>query len=241
MPPERRETRPVRQSSIVNCKRIRTFPALAGINHQMVITDDRLEPATERDLLARAREGDARAFWLLTQPLQARLLRQATALSGDLTAAEDLVSETLVEAWQSLPRYEGRCRFSTWLYSILMHRWHKAIRRARSRPISLAWLPFFRGWELQQQQQALVSSEPSPAEAASRKELFSQVRRCLEALPKKHRQVLWLRFFEDASLPDMAVVLGCSIGTVKSRLHHALDKLRRMKLNLPDLKGDQPL
>jgi RNA polymerase sigma-70 factor (ECF subfamily) len=206
----------------------------------MVITDDRFEPATERDLLAGARAGEAQAFWLLTEPLQARLLRQATALSGDVSAAEDLVSETLVEAWQSLPRYQERCRFSTWLYSILMHRWHKALRRARSRPISLAWLPFVRERELHQQQQAIATSEASPAEALSRKELFGQVRRCLEALPEKHRQIIWLRFFEDASLPDMALVLGCSIGTVKSRLHHALEKLRTMKLNLPDLKGDQP-
>jgi RNA polymerase sigma-70 factor (ECF subfamily) len=206
----------------------------------MVIADERLEPATERDLLALARAGEAQAFWLLTEPLQARLLRQATALSGDISTAEDLVSETLVEAWQSLPRYQERCRFSTWLYSILMHRWHKAIRRARSRPVSLAWLPFFRERELQQQQQIIAAAEASPAEAASQKELFAQVRRCLEALPEKHRQVVWLRFFEDASLPDMAVVLDCSLGTVKSRLHHALEKLRKMKLNLPDLKGDQP-
>jgi RNA polymerase sigma-70 factor, ECF subfamily len=207
----------------------------------MVSTDDCLEPATERELLAHARAGDAQAFWLLTEPLQARLLRQATALSGDVSTAEDLVAETLVEAWQSLPRYQERCRFSTWLYSILMHRWHKSIRRARSRPISLAWLPFVRGRELEQQQQTIASSEASPADAASQKELCAQVRRCLEALPEKHRQVVWLRFFEDASLPDIAVVLGCSLGTVKSRLHHALEKLRQMKLNLPDLKGDQPL
>jgi RNA polymerase sigma-70 factor, ECF subfamily len=205
----------------------------------MVTADGCLETATEPDLLARARGGDAQAFWLLTEPLQLRLLRQATALTGDESAAEDLVSETLVEAWQSLPRYQERCRFSTWLYSILMHRWHKAIRRARSRPLSLAWLPWVDQQKLQQPEEILVSSEASPADAASQKELFSQVRRCLEALPEKHRQVIWLRFFEDASLPDMALVLDCAMGTVKSRLHHALEKLRQMKLNLPGLSGDQ--
>jgi len=85
----------------------------------MVITDDLLEPATEQGLLARACAGDAQAFWLLTEPLQPRLLRQATALCGDVSTAEGLVSETLVEAWQGLPRYRNLCRFSTWLYSIL--------------------------------------------------------------------------------------------------------------------------
>ena len=60
-------------------------------------------------------------------------------------------------------------------------------------------------------------------------------------LPDKHRQIMLLRFFEDASLPDMAAVLGCSVGTVKSRLHHALEKLRKMKMNLSELKGDKQL
>ena len=166
---------------------------------------------------------------------------EAKAVSGDVSTAEDLVAETLVEAWQSLPRYQKLCRFSTWLYSILMHRWHKSVRRAHCRPLSLAWLPFVRERELRQQQQTIASAEASPADAASQKELFSQVRRCLEALPEKHRQIIWLRFFEDASLPDMAAVLSCSLGTVKSRLHHALGKLRQMKLNLPDRQGDQSL
>ena len=60
-------------------------------------------------------------------------------------------------------------------------------------------------------------------------------------LPEKHREIIRLRFFEDASLPDMALILGCSVGTVKSRLHHALEKLRKMKMNLPDTKGHPSL
>ena len=72
-------------------------------------------------------------------------------------------------------------------------------------------------------------------------ETGGRLRQSLESLPDKHRQVIPLRFFEDASLPDMAVVLDCSVGTVKSRLHHALEKLRKMKMNLPELKGDKQL
>src|SRR5438034_10321827 len=101
----------------------------------MVITSDRSEPATEPELLSRAREGDAPAFCLLIEPLQARLLRQAVALCHDLSSADDLVSETLVEAWKSLSRYDETCRLSTWLYSILLHRHQQAVRRARWRPL----------------------------------------------------------------------------------------------------------
>ena len=204
----------------------------------MVITDDPSEQSDSRELLARACEGEAEAFCRLTEPLQARLLRQAVALASDVGAAEDLVSETLVEAWKSLPRYNQACRLSTWLYAILLHRHWKAIRRARCRPISLAWLPFFERQNLQDRQDNLPSSELPPAEAMAQNETAARLRECLELLPEKHRQVILLRFFEDASLPDMAAALGCSVGTVKSRLYHALEKLRKMKMNLSDLKGD---
>src|SRR5947207_14557682 len=106
----------------------------------MVITDDPVEESVGPDLLLSAREGDAEAFCLLIKPLQTRLLRQATALCGDVTAAEDLVAETLVEAWKSVVRYDDTCRFSTWLYAILLHRYQKSVRRSRSRPRSLSWL-----------------------------------------------------------------------------------------------------
>lgn len=205
----------------------------------MVITDDPPERSASRELLSRACAGEAEAFSLLTEPLQARLLRQAVALAGDMSAAEDLVSETLVEAWKSLPRYNQTCRLSTWLYAILLHRHRKSVRRARRRPISLSWLPFYEARELDERQANLPSPELSPSERLLQSETGARLRQCLERLPEKHRQIILLRFFEDASLPDMADVLGCSVGTVKSRLHHALEKLRKMKMNLPEVKGDK--
>ena len=54
------------------------------------------------------------------------------------------------------------------------------------------------------------------------------MRQCVQALPAKHQQVIYLRFYVDDSLEGIAAALGCSVGTVKSRLFHALDKLRKM-------------
>src|SRR6476660_3034188 len=107
----------------------------------MVIREDLVQPATERELLAQARAGGARAFCLLIQPLEVRLLRQAMGLTHDLSAAEDLVSEVRIRAWKNLARYNETCRLSTWLYAILLHCHQETIRRARSRPISLAQVP----------------------------------------------------------------------------------------------------
>jgi len=207
----------------------------------MVAIEECTESPAGPELLARAQAGDGDAFCLLIEPLQARLLRQAIALSGNPATAEDLVSETMAEAWKSLGRYNRTCRLSTWLYAILMHRRQKTLRRSRRWPQALSWLSFFDAQEFQNRQENFPSSEPSPAQTASQNELFVQLRRCVEVLPEKHRQVIWLRFFEDASMPDMAAVLHCSVGTIKSRLHHALEKLRKMKMNLPDLEGDEPV
>ncbi len=73
-----------------------------------------------------------------------------------------------------------------------------------------------------------------------RRELAEQLREVIYTLPVIHQQVLLLRFFEDASLQEIAALLGCSLGTVKSRLHYALHKLRQAQLgvNLSDVWRD---
>jgi RNA polymerase sigma-70 factor (ECF subfamily) len=204
----------------------------------MLDTHAVVEIIDDRELLARARGGDAQAFCRLMEPVQTRLLRQAVALSGNISAAEDIVAETFVEAWKSLARYDETCRFSTWLYGILLHRHQKWVRRARSRPVSLAWMPVFTRDDLTTTQENVPSPDPSPAEEAARNDNLARLRLCIAQLPKKQRQIILLRFFEDATLPDMARILRCPVGTVKSRLHHALEKLRKSKMNLPETRGD---
>jgi len=206
----------------------------------MVITADRPEIAGIADLLTRARAGESSAFCRLAAEHEGRLLQQACGLTHDPSAAEDLVAETLVEAWRSLSRYDGTCRFSTWLFSILLHRHQKALRRARSRPVPLAALPSAEADEWRQAQENLHAADPSPAEEAMRREAADKLRAAVGALPEKHQQVILLRFFEDASLPEIAALLACSVGTVKSRLHYALEKLReaQQELNLSELWGD---
>ncbi len=192
----------------------------------MGITAERVESLDADELLVRARAGDARAFCQLAAWHEERLLQQAGGLSGDWSAAEDLVSETLVEAWRCLARYNGACRFSTWLFAILLHRHQKALRRARSRPVPLSAFPPTEANARQQEQQELPAADPTPAQEVMRHEAAGHVREVIEALPVKHREVLLLRFFEEASLTEIAEVLGCSVGTVKSRLHYALGQLR---------------
>ena len=196
----------------------------------MTITEERPDLSESADLLARARAGEAEAYCELAQACEVRLFRQALALCRDPTTAEDLAAETLIEAWKSLSRYDGSCRFSTWLYAILVHRFQKSVRWAHFRPISLAELPGSEQDAGESSLERLPDPQPLPVEQLLQQEQSARLRVAIDSLPPKHQQVVLLRFYEEASLSEIAAALGLSLGTVKSRLHHALDKLRNMKI-----------
>ncbi len=145
--------------------------------------------------------------------------------------AEELAQDTLVEAWRSLHRYNGRCEFFTWLCAILLNRY----RNLRRRTCGWRWgLPAI--WRLAGPEEKddapsenLSAAGLTPDEEAQRVDEYALVRDCIRALPARHQQVIYLRFYVDDSLEAVAAALGCSVGTVKSRLFHALEKLRKMK------------
>ena len=172
-------------------------------------------------LLALAREGDVAAFSRVMETEQARLVAQALAFCADPHLAQDLVQETMIAAWKSLHRFDGSCRFFTWLYVILL-RQHRRSLGWFSRRLPMATL---------EQQIAAERHQPQQAgQAENQAAMESEVLRAMiAALPARHREVIRLRFYAGASEADIAAALDISQGTVKSRLHNALDKLRRMK------------
>jgi RNA polymerase sigma-70 factor (ECF subfamily) len=177
-------------------------------------------------LLEQARAGDAAAFCELIREHEARVLRQALALCGDATLAEDLAQDTFVAAWKSIHRYDGRCRLFTWVCSILIHL-HLNSRRKR-RPVALASLTRSEADEARVFAENVIAADVSPDEVLHLGEREALFRRCVQRLPEKHREVIYLRFYVDQSLDAIAAALGCSVGTVKSRLFHALEKLAQM-------------
>jgi RNA polymerase sigma-70 factor (ECF subfamily) len=185
-----------------------------------------IAPSETSDLLEQARAGDAEAFGEVCRMYETRLLRQAMALCGQASLAEDLAQDTLVEAWKCLRRFNGQCQFFTWLCAILLNRYRNTVRARRSPPFSAS--PEHDQHEFEEGFGRLIDPDSLPDEAAQRRERAALVRSCIEALPTKQQQVIYLRFYVDDSLGGIAVALGCSVGTVKSRLFHALDKLRGM-------------
>ena len=185
----------------------------------------------ESELVARSREGDVAAFSRLMQGHQSRLVAQALAFCGDPHQARDLAQETMVAAWKSLARFDGSCRFFTWLYAILLRQHRKTVGWF-SRRLPLATL---------EQQAAAQRHEDAAARepAVGDDEESALIRAMVTALPAKHREVIRLRFYAEASEAEIAAALGISAGTVKSRLHHALEKLRQMKEKVNRLRDSR--
>ena len=176
--------------------------------------------------IAQARAGDAGAFGEVYRAYASRLLQQAMALCGNVALAEELAQDTLVEAWRCLHRYNGRCQFFTWLCAILLNRYRNSVRRSRFLPVSK--LGSAERDQFNNTVARLVDGSALPSEAAECREDVALVWKCIQALPTKQQQVIYLRFYVDDSLQGLAVALGCSVGTVKSRLFHALGRLRGM-------------
>ncbi len=185
------------------------------------------EAPETRGLLDQAQAGDAEAFGELCRSYEGRLLRQAMTLCANEALAEDLAQDTLVEAWRCLRRYNGRCQFFTWLCAILLNRYRNTVRQKR--PLSFSALATSDRDDVLAHVGALPDLELRPDEAVQLQERAAMVHRCIEALPAKHQQVIYLRFYVDHSLEGIAAALDCSVGTVKSRLFNALEKLRAMR------------
>ncbi len=205
------------------------LPGLWGYNSNVfalspTIVDSAI-PAT-RSLLDLARSGDAVAFGEVCLAYETRLFRQAIALCGNPALAEDLAQDTLVEAWKSLRRYNGRCQFFTWLCAILLNRYRNTVREKRPLPFSA--FAAADDDEFQRGLNQVPDHEPLPDQAALLRDQAALVWHCIQSLPPKQQQVIHLRFYVDDSLEGIAAALGCSVGTVKSRLFTALETLRGM-------------
>jgi RNA polymerase sigma-70 factor (ECF subfamily) len=189
----------------------------------LLVKEPQSAPEISEEELSRfvraAREGDAEAFGRIFEILSLKLHRQAFFLTGDEHQAVDLLQETMIEVWEHLRRYDGRARFLTWICSIMAHRHYDWVRRLRVRAATV----------FNARANAEESYAPSPQETADQAETARLLRECLDALPAKQRAVVYLRFYAGESLEGIAALSQCSIGTVKSRLFHGLERLARMR------------
>ncbi len=178
---------------------------------------------TDRELVDRAREGDAAAFGQLVRRHQQRINRLAMHMLRDRAAAEDVTQETFIRAYQALARFDGRSEPYTWFYRIAVNLSLNAIRsRKSSRTTSEADDPRLEAMMSEKRPSAMAD----PPGDAQRKELYGALCAGIDKLSDTLRTTLILVCVDGRSHEEAAQILGAPEGTIAWRIHEARRKLR---------------
>ena len=169
-------------------------------------------------LVARAQRGDKRAFEVLVLKYQHRIYTLVSRFVRDSDEVQDVVQEAFIKAYRALPSFRAESAFYTWLYRI-------AINTAKNYLVSRARRP--QGVDLDVEEAEFVESaealrdNSSPESLLMTDELHAAVNSAIGRLPEDLRTALSLREFDGLSYEEIAEVMGCPVGTVRSRIFRA--------------------
>jgi len=181
--------------------------------------------ASDPELMARAKAGDTDAFAVLVERYRRRLCAFFYRLCQDREEASDAAQETLVRLWLARERYRPTARFTTYLYSIAWHHWLNRVRAMKSRPPVVPLEEQLGPAGCGLLTRMLERAEPAE-DAVLRRYRTQRIRGAIAGLPEKRRIVFVLSHFEGLRYAEIAEVLQIPVGTVKSRMHHAVARLQ---------------
>lgn len=173
-----------------------------------------MSEAEFKRLIERVSEGDEAAFTDLYRRLESRVFNFIRSKLNDSFEAGDILNEVFLEVWRSAGRFEGRSKATTWIFGIAYYKTMDRLRR-RNREILV-----------EPQELDRADESPDQAEALAALEEGDHLRFCLDKLAPRQRAVVELAFFEDLSYQEIAKIVDCPEGTVKSRVYHAKEALR---------------
>jgi RNA polymerase sigma-70 factor (ECF subfamily) len=183
------------------------------------------DSSTEMDLVRRARDGEANAFYELVRPYERALFIAAFALVRNDADAEDVAQEAILKAFKNLARFRHEAKFSTWLIQICINEAKMKLRKERRN--------FYESIEEARQNddgeytpKDFADWREIPSESLERKELREGLARAMSSLPEKYRTVLILRDVQHLSIEETAKILGLSEANVKTRLSRARLQMR---------------
>jgi RNA polymerase sigma-70 factor (ECF subfamily) len=165
----------------------------------------------EQLLVLRCQVGDERAFEQIVAAYSSRLRYYLVKLIGNREAADDVLQDVWFDAYRGIRRLHDPTAFRAWIYRIARDRAYRLLRRARP-------------------QRRLVETEDlatGETDVEFTEEDAEQIHQALDTLSPEHCEVLLLRFIEELSYDEIASATRCSVGTVKSRIHYAKQKLRQ--------------
>ena len=180
----------------------------------------------DQRLVERTLAGDTRAYELLVIKYQRRIQRLIARMVRDVDLVEDIAQETFIRAYRALHQFRGDAQFYTWLYRIAVNTAKKALLDLKHDPLvtEAALRPNDDEDETFQPANEPIAEE-TPETVLAAREIAAAVQAALEALPEDLRQAVTLREIEGLSYEDIAAVMNCPIGTVRSRIFRAREAI----------------
>ena len=180
--------------------------------------------SSDEELMQNIKNGDMEAFDILVRRWENRLFNVIYRITGDFETSRDIRQEVFLRVYQSAKGYRSDGHFSTWLYRIAINCSINELRKRKRRQTIPLNMP--ESGEGQTVQSELLDDSPGPEEVIQQNELSEHIRYALRCLPDEQRVVIVLRHYEGLKFQQIASVLNCPLGTVKSRMHHGLEQLR---------------
>lgn len=189
---------------------------------------DPLTACSDEDLLGRFCRGQTEAFGMLLRRYERELFGYLRRYLGDSNLAEDVFQNTFLQLYQKSSQYEAGRPVRPWLYTIATHQAIDALRRnSRHQILSLEQKREDSGnGEIRSLLDGLESRGPTPLDNLAAQERKERVRASVDRLPDFLREVVILAYYQGLKYREIADILGIPVGTVKSRLHAALNKLQ---------------
>ncbi|WP_052063879.1 sigma-70 family RNA polymerase sigma factor [Nitrincola sp. A-D6] len=166
-------------------------------------------------LLKQIARGDEEALAVFYRRYESRLFNFIQTKLHDAFEAADILNEVFLEVWHKAGSFQGRSKVSTWLFSIAYYKVVDRLRKIRPK-------------QLEDEAMAEIADEsPAVLSCLIGGEQAEQIRHCIQTLSIDHRAVMDLTFFEEMSYSDIAMVVGCPENTVKTRMFHAKQVMKK--------------
>ena len=186
-----------------------------------------VNPDADAPLIARVKAGDVKAFEMLVVKYQRRIERLIGRMVRDVDLVPDIAQETFIRAYRAIPQFRGESAFYTWLYRIAVNTAKKALMELKRDPLVTESARASRdddddgGSRVENE----LSDGETPDAVLASKQIASAVNFAIEALSDDLRQAITLREIEGLSYEEIAELMNCPIGTVRSRIFRAREAI----------------
>ena len=182
----------------------------------------------ELDLVRQAQAGDTAAFDQLVGRFRNRVFGMIYNMVHNEQDAWDLAQDSFLKAWKSISRFRGQSSFYTWLYRIVMNVTIDAMRKKQVKGGGAEFNDEIQLKEIDPASRTVPHADALPHERMEHKEIGGRIEAAIAQLSPEHRAVILMKEIEDMQYHEIAESLGCSIGTVMSRLFYARKKLQTL-------------